>query len=234
MALIINPRITTNGLVLAFDADDAKSYPGTGTVFYDRSGYTNNALLTGGPTGTAGNPVFYNGSVAGINGNYVRFDGITQYMDFYAPNISTIATVDMWCRPDFVGSNSFLFSWFIYGLFMDPSRFGYNTGNGDVYGIPNSNLSSKWNHYVFEMRSDVSYTNNKMYINGVNQSLSQLVGTENVGNRTFNNGNGRVANWGAANLPLTTLLGSFRIYNRALTQAEISQNFNCVRGKYNV
>jgi len=38
MATIRGPRIPTSGLILRLDAADKKSYPGTGTVWYDLSG----------------------------------------------------------------------------------------------------------------------------------------------------------------------------------------------------
>ena len=38
MALHYSPRIVTDGLVLALDAADKNSYPGTGTTWYDLSG----------------------------------------------------------------------------------------------------------------------------------------------------------------------------------------------------
>jgi len=55
-----NPRIVTNGLVVALDAGNTKSYPGTGTTWTDISGRNNNGTLaavisaTGGTTTTSG------------------------------------------------------------------------------------------------------------------------------------------------------------------------------------
>ena len=43
-------NIITDGLVLNLDATNPASYPGTGTTWYDRSGYNNNGTLTNGPT----------------------------------------------------------------------------------------------------------------------------------------------------------------------------------------
>ena len=37
------PDIPTNGLVLALDATSERSYPGSGTTWYDLSGQGNNA-----------------------------------------------------------------------------------------------------------------------------------------------------------------------------------------------
>ena len=50
MGLAHSPRIVTDGLVLALDAGNTKSYPGSGTDWYDRSGNGNDGTLTNGPT----------------------------------------------------------------------------------------------------------------------------------------------------------------------------------------
>jgi hypothetical protein len=42
MAITRGPKIVRNGLVLALDAADKNSYPGTGTTWNDLSGNNNN------------------------------------------------------------------------------------------------------------------------------------------------------------------------------------------------
>jgi hypothetical protein len=90
-----------------------------------------------------------------------------------------------------------------------------------------------WKHYVFEMRSDVSYTNNKIYINTISQTISQQSSSENAGGRTFNSGNGRISGWrNDTNYPIPMNCSSFKVYNRALTSTEITQNYNALRGRF--
>jgi hypothetical protein len=48
MAISYNPRIVTDGLVLALDAGNPKSYPGSGTTWTDLSGNGNNGTLVNG------------------------------------------------------------------------------------------------------------------------------------------------------------------------------------------
>ena len=55
MSLNHSPKIVTNGLVLCLDAADKKSYPGTGTTWFDRSGNGNNGILVNSPTFNSGN-----------------------------------------------------------------------------------------------------------------------------------------------------------------------------------
>jgi hypothetical protein len=63
MAIFNNPRIITDGLVLALDAGNPKSYPGSGTAWTDLSGNGN--------TGTLVNGTGYNSG----NGGSLVFDG---------------------------------------------------------------------------------------------------------------------------------------------------------------
>ena len=68
MAFIHSPQIVTSGLVLSLDAGNTKSYPGTGTTWFDKSGNTYNGTLTNGPTFNTANL----GSIV--------FDGVDDYV----------------------------------------------------------------------------------------------------------------------------------------------------------
>jgi hypothetical protein len=225
MALFHSPSTVVDGLVLCLDAGNTRSYPGSGTTWTDLSGNGRNGALSGGPT--------YSSS----NGGFLGFDGTNDYADIVAGSLSSIASVEMWCNISNV-TEKFLFGWSKYGVYCRTGNLGFNTYNSDVYGISDSDVSSlllnKWAHFVFEMRSDVSYVNNKMYINGNLQNLSQQdIGSEFAANRTFNLGNGRIAASGFENLyNMSVKCGCFRVYNRALTAAEIRQNYNATKGRY--
>jgi len=62
------PTIVTDGLVLALDAADKNSYPGSGTTWNDLAG-SNNGTLTNGPTFDSG------------NGGSIVFDGVDDYVN---------------------------------------------------------------------------------------------------------------------------------------------------------
>ena len=214
------PPAITNGLVLNLDAGFTVSYPKNGTTWYDiSSSGPNNVTLTNGPS--------YNTEGYGN----LSFDGSDDYANFYAPNLGSTTTVEMLCKIGSGYGGKMFFGWLYYDVWCGGNNLGYNTAGGDVYGISSSSVSSlglvgNWKHYVFEMRSDVPYTNNKIYINGVSQILSQQLGGENSGARNFNSGNGRIACWLAdTNYPMPMNCGFFRVYNRSLTQSEILQNF---------
>ena len=67
MSSIYNPHIVTDGLVLALDAGNTKSYPGSGTTWTDTVG-GNTGTLTNGPTYSSG------------DGGSIVFDGSNDYI----------------------------------------------------------------------------------------------------------------------------------------------------------
>mgnify|MGYP003346154397 CR=1 FL=1 len=63
-----SPKIVTNGLVLALDAGNIKSYTSGSTTWYDKSGYGNNGTL-------------YNGvGYSSTYGGGLVFDGVDDYV----------------------------------------------------------------------------------------------------------------------------------------------------------
>jgi len=125
-----------------------------------------------------------------------------------------------------------------YDVWCGDGHLGFNTAQGDVHGISstdvtNLGLVNNWKHYIFEMRSDVSYSNNKIYINGVSQTLSQQRSSEIASRRNFNSGNGRISGWlNGTGYHMPMNLGVFKIYNRALTASEIQQNYNTLKPRF--
>lgn len=55
--MFTGPHLVTDGLVLALDAANPLSYPGSGTTWRDLSGNGNNGTLVNGPTFDIGNGV---------------------------------------------------------------------------------------------------------------------------------------------------------------------------------
>ena len=219
-----NPRIVTSGLLTYFDSANTRSYIGSGT--------TVNGLVSG--IGfTLNNGVGFGAT----NNGYFIFDGTNDNIPFYVPNVGTILSIEMWARiKAFAGGMPFGF--LQYDVWLSGGAMGYNTAASDQYGltstqVTNLGLVNQWKHYVFEMRTDVSYSNNKIYINGQNQSLSQVAGTENAGLRSFNSGNGRISSWLTSNaFNISMDHSQFRVYNRALTPQEVLQNFNATKMRY--
>ena len=221
MATNYNPRIVTDGLVLALDAGNQRSYPGSGTTWYDLSGNGNNGTLVNG--------VGYSGS----DGGYLSFDGVNDYLSFsgITLNTNTGFTIDMWIyiiNPQPVYPNFWAY-WYESNGF----EFGsYGTGDfifKDNYaaGSPNIRANTgvgRWGHILFGCNSTTPF----LYSNGISRGTA---------------GNFRNTNISITNLVRSQSLGarnykiyksSIKIYNRALTASEIQQNFNALRGRFSI
>jgi hypothetical protein len=215
--------IVTNGLVLSLDAGNSSSYPGTGTTWTDLSGSVN--------TGTLFNSPVYSSN----NGGYLDFDGVDDYAGG-ANSVSTNLTGDMscevwfkldavasdWVRPFGKGDSSNR----TYGLWYNTSstgflyqRYGTNSFQATYSTLP---TVGQW----YQMLGTTIGSNHVLYMNGVQVATATATGpwaSSTEGYRvaaatfhTFHNG------------PLSIA----RLYNRGLTAAEVSQNFNVNRGRY--
>ena len=230
-----------NGLVTYLDATDKRSYNDSTLsgrwVDLVNSGLTSSYSFTFSSINSTG-PTY-----STQESGYLNFNG-NSFINFTSPIGDTnVVTVEMWARLTPGYNNYVLFGWNAYDVWINTGNyFGFNTGAGDTWGInptqvTNLGLKGNWNHYVFEMRSDVTVDNNKMYINGVLQTLENAFGgtPENSANRHFNGGVGRIGGFRGSNSYLAYQdVSVFKVYKRALTQTEITDGFNKYRRKYEI
>ena len=208
-------------LVLMLDASkNYLSYPGSGTTWNDISGNAKTATNAAGVSySTSGNGImYYNGTSTG-------------YTDFnFNLGSATTLSFEMWVYPTTL-TNSMFFGFNLYDVYANSGSLGFNSSMGDNYGITAAQVSSlgllnNWNHYVFVMNSG-SYLQNKIYINGVKQTLTQIQGSQNTSTVNFNGGVGRIACWIFNNNFMQNMyLSKFKVYRRELTQNEITSKFN--------
>ena len=220
---------TIAGLILYYDAENAASYSGGSTV-YDISGNANDGTISLGYTPA---------TVPGLGSNKViRFPASANTkIDFNANELtSSTITVEMWAMAYSFASGMF-FGWQIHDVWTQGGTLGYNTGQGDIYGISSTrinslNVTGRWTHYVFVMNAG-DYNRNKIYINGVSESLSQQYSYQYTPYANFNSGVGRIGGWRYDNNYQQVMdLGVFKIYNRELTQTEINTNYNERKSQY--
>ncbi len=135
-----------------------------------------------------------------------------------------------------------------------PISLGFNTGNSDIYGLTSSQmndldinkdsgqneaddvLGAQWAHFIFEMWKDgvKPITDNKIYLNGQSQILSQVMGTADDSERVFNGGQGRICGWRTNNnhrMPVN--LQVFRVYNQSFTEQEVREKYESLKGRFN-
>lgn len=219
----INPCVT-DGLLKCFDATSLSSYP--------KSGSTWKNLGTDGSDGSVVNgPTF--GSDSRFPG-YLNLDGVDDYINVSSTpgRSSTVNTVEMWARWR-AGNGDMFVGWTTYDIWTNSSNLGFNTGAGDVYGISSTEVSNlglvgtgedNWHHYIFEFTDQVQ--DNKMYIDTIEQTLSQRNGTTNLtATRSFTT-NFKIGGWNNnTGYGFNGDVAIFRLYSRSLTQEEIRFNY---------
>ena len=220
--------ISNSGLVLHLDAGNPASYSGSGSsIWNDLSGNGSNVTLT-------------NTTYSSANGGSIVFNGTTSYADFTANIGSTnVVTVEMWVKTNSLNAptGAMYFGFGIYDAWTSAGNIGYNTSVGDQYGFPSTQadflgIVGGWRHIVFVMYAGAK-ANNKIYVNGESQTLSQLAGTFNTANATFNSGAGRISSWrNDLNWRMNMNVANFKVYNRELTQQEITNNFNANKSRF--
>ena len=218
MAISYNPRIVTDGLVLALDAGNPKSYPGSGTTWFDLSGQGNNGTLINSPT--------YNNT----NGGNFNFDEVNDYVDCGQVLNNSAYTKIAWFRPETSTNN------IISGSSEDGQHafwmsnttntlYSGHNGSWSTVSYSPGNMLNQWWCGAVTFNTSTGWV---LYLNG------QQVDTDS--STTTPTGSGLVL-IGAYNLGTNLFDGDIpvvQIYNRALTPQEIQQNFNATRSRFSI
>ena len=238
MALHHNPRIVTSGLVLALDAADVNSYPGSGTTWYDLSGNNYSASLNSGAA--------FNTSAQGIT-----FDGTNDHATFvndesisYTPTDSFTLTavfslVDIQEYPD----NLYATNTALFGKGSTNGSVGLGlrretNGQLRIYvgsrGV--SQLTESYNIDANQIYSTtLTYTPvvQKLYVNGI--FISETDTSSGAGGSFANEGWGIFTSKavpGGNNQYGEGTVYTARLYNRALTAQEVLQNYNATKTRF--
>ncbi len=142
------------------------------------------------------------------------------------PNTTSGAktTVSFWMYWD--GTNSVMpVGWFRHDLWLVSGFFGFNTASSDVYGMNSAGLANKWVHVV-AVFTNGSVTGNKIYIDGVSQTLSQKQGSPNLPNAVVN-ANLRVSGWlSDTNYRFRTRVDEVEVFDGEMTQSQVLARYN--------
>ncbi len=231
MSVQYNPKIITDNLVLYLDAANPKSYGGSGTTWTDLSGRGN--------TGTLVNGVGYSSA----NKGSLSFDGVNDYVIASRP--SSIITggsisISLWAKWTTTGTtistiqslvdnnhSSSPIQGFIIQDRPDLSKFIHFSTNPNANGAISTFQvgNGAWRHIV----ATNDQTTSKLYIDGnFNAQVSQ-------GGLATVQPNISIGYWQfTPGRYLNGNISQVSIYNRALSAAEIQQNFNATRGRYGI
>lgn len=205
-----SPSVVTNGLKLYLDAGNVKSYPGTGTVWTDISGNGNNATLYNGPT------------YSSANGGSLVFDGVNDYAEGLMNIVAGSAfTTNTWFNITNNSREQHLTNLWPSTQFYVASAALRTSNYGALVG---GSVSAS----VWYMASQVRAADGSgvLYLNGVSVATGTLPSNPQCNGYTIGNFVGGGSYYFGGYISMS------QIYNRALTAAEITQNFNALRGRY--
>ena len=225
------PNIVEDGLVLALDATNKKSYPGSGTVWQDLSGLGNDFTI-------------YNGATT-VNGNMV-FDGINDYAE------SSVNFIN----DGIIGVGNIGYT--IEAVVRVESTPGSTTSGYSIIGHPASTgIGLQLMNYSGGIKVNFGYRSNSNFYSNSNIPLNtwvHIVATKIAAGRSYIYINGELD----ATFTTTTFMdidatstrmqigyaagritgrykgqtGLVKLYNKSLNQSEILQNYNATKGRF--
>lgn len=232
MSVYGGPSIVTSGLVLELDAANLKSYSGTGNNWIDLTTRGNDVGL--GRLGTFTYDTSNTKSFLCTNAWNGRITSAGDPLD-----LQSQLTISAWVKPT---GTAFTTGSFYY-IFAKNNTAGYgdhqyalNISNiqnlefqlsGSTVSTPATWLTDTWYHLTGIWNG----TTISSYINGVLQGSTSATSTTFKPNFSIS-GRSTASDFSTGAFPFPGFISLVSIYNRALTNEEILQNFNASRGRY--
>ena len=220
MSCYSGPHEVTSGLIGYWDPGNTKSYSGSGLTLYDLSIYNKNMGLS------SITPVYTN--------PYITYNGTSnQWAQSTVPvTLTTAFTVSTWCRILSTPTNFAT----VFGGGVQGCTIQNNSGTvnqiGGWAGIGGIGYYTTYYTYSLNIWYNFQFTWSsgdylRFYVNGIqtNISASTVTGTLNAPT-TF-----KIA---LDTAYINADISACCAYNRALTAAEVLQNFNATRGRFGI
>jgi hypothetical protein len=210
------PPIVTNGLVLALDAANQKSYTSGSTIWNDLSGNGNSGSLTNGP------------AFSSANGGSIVFDGIDDYVlltPMNPANFTCDITFDSTTVAGYI-IRKFQYGW---GLFVNSAGILAVWVDTDA----NHRATTKTFSYSGITNVIISFGNSviNVYRNGI------LVATTSTPTNSVYSPSDLSIRLGTDSGGVGFINGkiySTKIYNKALSAQEVQQNYNAQKSRFNL
>lgn len=221
MSLHYSTNITSNGLILFLDAGDTRSYPGSGTVWTDRSGQGNIANLANGigfDSTNKGSLIFDGVNDLATMGRVpvLSASGLLSYSIWFKTSDTTkiqqVLCVTNWSNMlQYNGGVSF--TWW--------SNINVSAVSFNVPAI----VQNQWYNITVSQNNSLL----SVYLNGV--SVYSATGVTNILNS--NDIRNHIGGFGASRF-FKGNIAQVLIYNRNLTATEAYQNFEATRTRFGV
>lgn len=230
------PNIVTTNLLFWLDAGNPSSYNGSGTTWYDISGNGNDATLE--PDQSSNYPGF----VSNGNSSYFTFTGGTEANAEFVESIDVTAystlTIDVWFWEDdnggriAGGGDRDLIRYVPDGVRDSTYTFNSTGFSGNWYFRTdgNGNPQSRWTDSNIQITAATWYrfcytTNGSLWIDETEYTNT---GTDDTFDGPLQFGHTR----SGVNYALDGRIANILVYDGALTDAEIQQNYGALSNRY--
>lgn len=242
MAFHYSPKISTNGLLLYMDPANANSYTGTPSAPFsdgwkDLSKNMNSGSLVGGFTYDSANRAFVTTAATTTTPAWISINTSLSFADAseYSMEFSVKFRINAQTNSHSLCGNVSTNPW--VGITGNPTswRFFFRDATaGATYSYSsiqsNYNLSQNWANIAFTVATDRTirfymngiFISNVVDINGL-KPASTLLNVSRIGGGYSSGGN---------YYPFQGFISATRIYNRVLTDSEISKNYNAIRTRF--
>lgn len=178
---------------------------------------------------TANSVIYYSNNTFSFDGTTSRF---TTTNSTYSANSTWEAVIN--CEESVNTFNMFMGQWPPYISFYNGNRLYFSNQISNVQRTiqtPANMTTNKWYHAAFVATYDSASNNTVMsiYTNGVQTATGTFSGVPN-NHTNLTIGDGRTNSW----YPFKGKVDIVKKYNRELTAAEISQNFEAIRSRYGI
>jgi len=240
MGLAHSPRIVTDGLVLCLDAANPKSYPGTGSTWFDLSGNERNATLFNG--------VSFSNEKNGCldfnttNDSYAIIPHDTEISE-QVFGASTNFALCGWFVVDSYRNYATLLQKAIAGSYSNSTNGIWMEANNEILGISASNVGGNPTGSIIRVYYNatpgqwynVVWTGNgttaSLYINA--NLIGSVLFSDLTVARSENGSPITIGRRSMSNTPeLDGRIAHISAYNKGLSEYEVQQNFNALRGRF--
>jgi hypothetical protein len=227
MGIDVGPIEVTDGLVFHFDAANTRSYAGSGITVNGLAGGLGGTLVNGTGFSSENNGSFY-------------FDGTNDYID--CGNIldsPTDLTIIVWHKYLSSGNGPKTFVAKLVSYTSGPGWAFYYNFSGLNYLVQTNGSNYReyrtydgfgfgWQHSAVSVVNRVPVA---FYMSGIGKTF-RISDTSGTPTSISNSVNLRIGRNEGIDLIHTGNISQVQIYNRALSAAEIKQNYNATKGRY--
>lgn len=225
MAIISNPKIIKDNLVLCLDARNPKSYSGSGNTWKNIVNPQNNATL---------NSTTFSSALLGA----IAFNGSSSRGSVTLPiSSSSNQTYEIWTNAISSANSDSFYAYLLHinglnntigssymTIGINPSGYYFGGFNGVELDTSFPALNSNYNQIILTWDGSVQ----KIYVNGVLKNSENLSSTPQNFSNTLSIGDYSSSSFRMINGNIS----SIKVYDKALSESEIKTNFNAYRNKF--